>query len=257
MSHILILDSGIGGLTVWQEIQKLLPKVSCDYVADNAYFPYGTKSDVELEQRLEILIERFVEKLQQEFSADYSAIVIACNSASTVVLDFLRAKFEIPIVGVVPAIKPAASLTLSKKIGLLATEGTVNGVYTDKLISDFASDCTVIKVASQKLVSLAESRMKNQSVSHQDLLTIVSPFVDKQVDVVVLGCTHFPWFKSDLEQLCPSIKWIDSGSAIAKRIGSLISNEKYSKLESGFYFTGEKYPNTVNINFARVSFFNI
>ncbi|WMS86112.1 glutamate racemase [Pleionea litopenaei] len=236
MSKVLVLDSGIGGLTVVKSMSQLLPRLSIDYVADNLFFPYGTKTQAELKQRLLFLIER---QLQ---SSDYDAIVIACNSASTLVLDEIRKQINLPIVGVVPAIKPAAQLSKNKRIGLLATEATVNGQYVDQLIEQFANDCHVTKVASQQLVLLAEIKLQGLPLDFQSVAEIVKPFIEQKSDVVVLGCTHFPWFKSELTERYPDIAWIDSGEAIARRVSEIIPKTEASQdSELQFFATGNPY----------------
>jgi glutamate racemase len=170
------------------------------------------------------------------------AVVIACNSASTAVLDCLRAEFEVPFVGVVPAIKPAALCSGNKKIGLLATQGTVTRAYIDRLINEFAADCEVVRVGSQLLVELAEQKLRGETVTDDRLLSVIQPLLQAEVDVVVLGCTHFPWFKADFQRLCPQITWLDSGQAIARRVDSLLpSGQKTEPLSMpGYcYFTGQ------------------
>lgn len=234
------MDSGIGGITVFREIEKRLPSVACHYLADNAFFPYGTKTEVELEHRMEAMIRR----VKQSHQLD--AIVIACNSASTAVLDYLRERFECPFIGVVPAIKPAAKQTRNKKIGLLATEGTVNRVYTDQLIQDFASDCDVTRVASQQLVTMAEMKLNGLPTDMVALKEIIQPLINAGVDTCVLGCTHFPWFREELKTIAPYIDWIDSGEAIARRLEQVLAIDcKKPTITDGsspmFYFTGNPY----------------
>lgn len=237
--QILVLDSGVGGLTVLQEIKRALPELICHYLADNAFYPYGTKSEVELQQRLYELIKTLLHKHKLE------AIVIACNSASTAVLDYLRSCFDIPFVGVVPAIKPAAELSKRKNIGLLATEGTIQRAYTEQLIQQFANDCDVKKMGSQLLVQLAERKLSGEVIKDQELLSIVEPLVSANVDVIVLGCTHFPWFKQELRRIYPAILWLDSGEAIARRVKQLMQgfNKQWAAgtLLGNFYFTGQSY----------------
>lgn len=237
--QILVIDSGVGGLTVLREIKKVAPALVCHYLADNVFFPYGTKSEKELQQRLYKMIQLVLERHA------LSAIVIACNSASTAVLDYLRESFNVPFVGVVPAIKPAASMSKNKTIGLLATEGTVRRNYTEQLIQQFASDCEIVKLGSQALVELAERKLNGGLVSDQELISIVNPLLETQVDVVVLGCTHFPWFKQELQRLSPSIQWLDSGDAIARRVKQIVSPDTQdvvgSTADGNFYFTGQPY----------------
>lgn len=240
---VLVMDSGIGGLTVLQHIKKQLPQVQCHYLADNDFFPYGSKTELELEQRIEQLLMTLLR------TQSFDAVIIACNSASTAVLDYLRSRFKFPIIGVVPAIKPAAQITQNKIIGLLATEGTVHRPYTDQLIKDFASDCEVIRIASAELVTYAEMKINGLPVERSALKTVIQPFIDNNADVVVLGCTHFPWFKEEFSDIAGYIQWIDSGDAIARRLQQVLKETEAGVIESvtaqevsRFYFTGKSYP---------------
>lgn len=214
-ARVLVFDSGVGGLSVLQEIQQQYPSCEFFYGADNAAFPYGTKSEAELIERVDLVLHR----LQETTHADI--IVVACNTASTIALPRIRERFSQPVVGVVPAIKPAAKLTQTKVIGLLATPGTVNREYTDGLIEQFASHCTIVRVGSNELVHLAEQKLRGETVSPQQLDTIVSDFKQyPELDTVVLACTHFPLMKEELQQALPHIThWVDSGKAIARRTG--------------------------------------
>src|SRR5918997_5723710 len=148
---LLIFDSGIGGLSVLAPIRALIPNAPIVYAADSAGFPYGTKSPAEIESRVPALLGRLAERLDPEL------IVIACNTASTIALDAVRAALDLPVVGTVPAIKPAAELSKSRTIGVLGTEATVRQPYVDRLSAQFASDCTVIRHGSADLVDLAEA----------------------------------------------------------------------------------------------------
>src|SRR5687768_3715831 len=165
MSHpsILVLDSGVGGLSIVEQIKRICPTLQIHYLADLAGFPYGTKSEQVLIQRVVSLLEFNLPVCQP------SIVVIACNTASTLVLDELRQRFNVPIVGVVPAIKPAAQLTQTGVMAVLATEGTVTRDYTRKLIQDFAPDKDVIPVGSAKLVALAEHKLKGGLLRHEDI----------------------------------------------------------------------------------------
>jgi glutamate racemase len=215
--HILIFDSGVGGLSVVEAIKKSVPCCQLTYASDNAQFPYGTKAAPELIVR----VERVLKSLQKKVSADI--IVIACNSASTLVLPKLRSHFLQPIIGVVPAIKPAAEITANNIIGLLATPGTVKRHYTKKLIADFASHCKIISIGSSEMVLLAEKKLQRKPISLAVLTEITEPFRSNKnqglPDTIVLACTHFPLLKNELMSVLPNItNWIDSGDAIARRI---------------------------------------
>ncbi|MGS2717594.1 glutamate racemase [Eionea flava] len=213
--RILVFDSGVGGLSILQEIRQQYPHCAYFYASDNAAFPYGTQPENTLVDR----VDHVIHQLQQCTQADI--IVIACNTASTVALPRIRERFSQPIIGVVPAIKPAAAISQSKTIGLLATPGTVARSYTQQLINEFASDCQIISVGSSELVLLAEKKLRGETISPQQLKTIVEPFTDNHdIDTLVLACTHFPLLRDELRRVLPTIKhWIDSGEAIARRVG--------------------------------------
>ncbi len=221
-NSILVLDSGSGGLTVWQEIRNLLPALDTLYVADFGGFPYGPKSPSELETRVLSLLKSIIPIYRPVM------IVIACNTASTLVLEALRQHFSIPIVGVVPAIKTASALSQTGQIGLLATFGTVQRQYTDQLIAEFAPDCQVARVGSNKLVQMGEDALRGKPVDLKALYREVAPVLEAGCDQVVLGCTHFPLLRASLEKIAPSVGWIDSGLAIARRVESLLPVQKSS-----------------------------
>lgn len=216
MKRVLIFDSGVGGLSVYQEIYAQLPNVQYVYAFDDAGFPYGELPE-------EVLIERtqhIVSLLVDRHCIDL--VVIACNTASTIVLPSLRAMLAIPVVGVVPAIKPAAMMSKRKAVGLLATPATVKRDYTNKLITQFASDCEVHRIGSTRLVEIAEEKLRGKDVSVAELAEILRPWQDK-VDSIVLGCTHFPLIKQEIAQAFGSpVQIIDSGTAIANRVKALL-----------------------------------
>ena len=216
---IVIMDSGAGGLTVFDEINRLLPWLPVVYCADNAGFPYGPRAEQDVVQR----VSHYLSTLCKQYQP--SLVVLACNTASTVALTSIREQLQIPVVGVVPAIKTAAQLSEKRCIGLLATPGTVKRTYTDQLIESFASDCDVIRVASTRLVHLAENKLRGIAPAQQEFDAIVAPFLnaDTVPDQVVLGCTHFPLVREELSISAPGIQWVDSGEAIARRVASLLS----------------------------------
>jgi glutamate racemase len=226
---ILVFDSGVGGLSVAAEIQKKLPFLPIIYASDNAFFPYGTKGETELIERVDKVLHKILSLHQIDL------IVIACNTASTLTLPHCRQHFTQPIVGVVPAIKPAANITQTG--GLLATPATVARPYTHKLIEEHAPHCQVISVGSSELVSLAEKKLRGEELAHQPLDEITQAFFiqpnSEKIDNIVLACTHFPLIRDDilasLYRVSPvkdaqSILLIDSGEAIARRVESLLYN---------------------------------
>lgn len=236
--HILIFDSGVGGLSIFEEIIKKMDQLNCYYLSDNAYFPYGELKEDVLIQRLLLLLSDFIKKYPVDL------IVIACNSASTVALQALRENFDIPIVGVVPAIKPACQLTKNNIIGLIATPATIAREYTSLLIHKFASQKKVLSLASTALVKLSERKLSVQSINEcvlqQQLRAIFKEWLILPVrpDILVLGCTHFPLLKQEIK-MCfgGNIKLVDSGEAIAKRVQQLlpVSGLKKESQHHAFY----------------------
>lgn len=213
---LLVLDSGIGGITVVRAIRELSREIAVTYVSDNGLFPYGGRDPGELTQRLKTLVGQGLDHLAID------AVVIACNTASTVVLDELRKAFPVPFVGVVPPIKTAGAISRTRVIGLLATEGTVRGSYVDDLIQSFAADCRVAKVACPELVDLAEDKARARPVDRRRLRAALAPLMAPEfaeLDVVVLGCTHFPILKSELEQEYRSdVLWLDPAFPVARQL---------------------------------------
>lgn len=219
---VLVFDSGVGGLSVYDEIRHLLPDLHYIYAFDNVAFPYGEKSEA-------FIVERVVE-IVAAVQAQYplALAVIACNTASTVSLPALRETFSFPVVGVVPAIKPAARLTANGVVGLLATRGTVKRPYTHELISRFANECRIEMLGSAELVVLAEAKLHGEAVSLDELRHILRPWLrmKEPPDTVVLGCTHFPLLQDELLQVLPEgTRLIDSGAAIARRTAWLLEHE--------------------------------
>ncbi|NOU53083.1 glutamate racemase [Pseudoalteromonas sp. JBTF-M23] len=217
----MVFDSGIGGTSVLEHIQSLVPNAEYSYVMDNALLPYGLQSEQTIQARLACLVKR-----AEQFPNSVDLIVIACNTASTHALATTREITDIPIVGVVPAIKPAALNSQNKHIALLATPATSNNAYTNLLIKEYAKDCKVDLHHSTRLVSLAE-QLYWEEVVDLDLLNreLALIDIDDQVDSIVLGCTHFPILKTHLSAYygC-GVQLIDSGAAIAKRVRFLLSD---------------------------------
>ena len=218
---VLVFDSGVGGLSVYDEIRKLLPDLHYLYAFDNVAFPYGEKSEEFIVERVLAIVEA-VTRLYP-----LALVVIACNLASTVTLPALRARFEFPVVGVVPAIKPAARLTRNGVVGLLATRGTVKRPYTHELVARFGSECKTEMIGSSELVALAEAKLHGQPVAIEEVKRVLQPWLRMQEppDTVVLGCTHFPLISEELQQVLPEgTRLIDSGPAIARRTVWLLEN---------------------------------
>lgn len=225
--NVLIFDSGVGGLSIAEQIQQFLPSLQLTYVGDTGFFPYGMKDSEVLSDRIAFLLTKLGNKLQPDL------IVVACNTASTLVLERLRAELDIPIVGVVPAIKPAAKTSKTKSIGLLATQATVSRQYTHDLVEQYASDCQVVYIGSPRLVEIAELKLNGHildSAVIKELRQILHPFIDAKItsrlDAIVLGCTHFPLIKTELQASIPEFtgSWVDSGKAIANRVAFLLKD---------------------------------
>jgi glutamate racemase len=257
VARLLILDSGVGGLSVYHEIHTRLPALKIDYALDNAAYPYGNKDETWLSKRVVSWCRQLIQRYQPDI------IVLACNTASTATLPALRAATDIPIVGVVPAIKTAAQVSPSKNIGLLATPGTVSRRYTQELIHDFAHDCQVTKVGAHHLVHIAEDKLQGIAVDMDLLATEIAPLLNAQVDTVVLGCTHYPLLKSELSELAPHIRWVDSGEAIARRVESLLQqhaaqeNTRDTALSSTAQITPALHTYLENLGFTHFDLINV
>lgn len=217
---ILVFDSGLGGLTVLREIVRARPEAHDVYVADDAYFPYGQHSEAELIARVVPLIGDLIDTHRPEL------VVIACNTASTLVLSHLRAAYNVPFVGTVPAIKPACARSRTKRVSVLGTLGTVRREYTQGLIRDFAQGCEVKLVGSAHLAAMTEAALNGEAVSDAAIAAEIAPcFVDgaARTDTVVLACTHYPLLLDRLVRLAPwPVEWIDPAPAIARRVSDLL-----------------------------------
>jgi glutamate racemase len=235
---ILFFDSGVGGLSVLEPTRSILPYAPIVYAADSAGFPYGTRSEAELATRVPALLGRLVERFRPRL------VVIACNTASTIALDHARAALDVPVVGTVPAIKPAAEMSKSRVIGVLGTEATVRQPYVDDLAARFAADCTVIRHGSPELVELAEARLSGQEVRVESVRAAIAPMIEQargpELDVMVLACTHFPLLTEEISNAFPAIAQVDGGPGIARRIAYLTQEQDWpDQPKSGIaLFTG-------------------
>jgi glutamate racemase len=221
---ILVFDSGLGGLTVLREIVAARPDAHYVYVADDAFFPYGHHGENEIIARVVPLVGELIAAHAPDL------IVIACNTASTLVMSHLRSAYRVPFVGTVPAIKPACAQSKTKRVSVLGTRGTVQREYTRALIRDFAQDCGVTLVGSPELASLAEAALNGNEVSDAAIAAELAPcFVGDpadetaRTDTVVLACTHYPLLLDRLIRLAPwQVSWIDPAPAIARRVSDLL-----------------------------------
>lgn len=223
---ILFFDSGLGGLTVLGPTRALLPTAPFVYAADYAGLPYGKKSNEELAARVPALLGRLVERYQPRLA------VIACNTASTIALAHVRAALDLPIVGTVPAIKPAAELTKSGVIGVLGTEATVRQPYVDDLSAKFAADKTVLRHGSPGLVTGAEAKLRGEAVDPDTIARAVAGLRNQpggeRIDVIVLACTHFPLLQDELQAAAGSgVALIDGAAGIARRIAHLTAGQSW------------------------------
>ena len=229
---ILVFDSGLGGLTVLREIVKSRPDARYVYVADDAFFPYGHHSEDEIIARVVPLIGELIARHTPDL------VVIACNTASTLVMSHLRERYKVPFVGTVPAIKPACASSRTKRVSVLGTKGTVKREYTRRLIDDFAQGCEVTLVGSAELASLAEAALSGNEVTDRDISAELAPcFVDHgnaRTDTIVLACTHYPLLLDRLVALAPwPVDWIDPAPAIARRVSDLLGPPGRESDEAG------------------------
>lgn len=220
---LLVFDSGVGGLTVADSIRRRLPRAGIVYCADNAGFPYGTKDPAEIAARVPALLGRLVERFRPRLA------VIACNTASVVALAHVRSALALPVVGTVPAIKPAAALTRTGVIGVLGTKATVAQPYVDRLAAEFASDRLVLRHGSAELVAAAEAKLRGGGVDPG----VVAAALDglrlqpggERMDTVVLACTHFPLLLDELRSAAPALTFVDGAEGIARRVGTLLAGD--------------------------------
>ncbi len=219
--RILIFDSGVGGLTVFREIVAARPDAAYVYVADDAGFPYGNMPEGALITRIVHVIGKAIANHQPDL------VVIACNTASTLALTELRARYSVPFVGTVPAIKPACARSVSKCISVLGTLATVSREYTFALIREFATGCKVTLIGSPNLASYAEAELAGTPVADAAIKSeIADCFVDedaRRTDTVVLACTHYPLLLGRFKAVAPwPVDWLDPAPAIARRVADLL-----------------------------------
>jgi glutamate racemase len=229
---ILVFDSGVGGLSVLGHIRATLPAAPVVYVADNAGYPYGTRSEAEIAARVPALLGRLAERYHPRI------VVIACNTASTIALSPIRAALDLPVVGTVPAIKPAALASASRVIGVLGTEATIRQPYVDRLGAEFASDCTVIRHGSARLVDLAEAKLRGDAADAADVVRELQGIYAHpdagRLDQLVLACTHFPLLAPEIAAASPpGVTLVDSGEGIARRTAFLTQGSDWPDSATG------------------------
>ena len=233
---ILLFDSGVGGLTVLAEMRNLLPDAPVIYAADMAGLPYGAKSEAEVAARVAGLLGRMAERYQPRL------VCIACNTASTIALGMVREVLETPIVGTVPAIKPAAAMTKTGTIGLLGTAATVRQRYVDDLEREFAGDKTLLRYGANGLVALGEAKLRGEAVSIDEIAKAASGLVlqpgGEAIDTVVLACTHFPLLEPELrEAFGRDVAFVHGAGGIARRIAHLVDGQDFARTRPDFAVT--------------------
>ena len=220
VAPILLFDSGVGGLSVLAEVRKLLPQAPFIYAADNAGLPYGSKSEAEIAARVCGLLGRMAERFEPRL------ICIACNTASTIALGMVRDVLHVPVVGTVPAIKPAAAMTRTGVIGLLGTEATIRQGYVDRLQAEFAADKRLLRFAAPELVRAAEAKLRGEAVDPAIYARAASGLREMpggdSIDTVVLACTHFPLLADELgHAFGDMVRFVDGADGIARRVAHL------------------------------------
>jgi glutamate racemase len=231
IAPLLFFDSGVGGLSILAPARAALPTAPIVYAADSAGFPYGTKSEAEIAARVPALLGRLVERYRPRLA------VIACNTASTIALSAVRAALDIPVVGTVPAIKPAALLSKSRVFGVLGTNATVRQPYVDRLAAEFGADCTVLRHGSAALVQLAEAKLRgealNPAIAREALAGLLDQPGGDRMDTVVLACTHFPLVEAELAAAAPRpLTFLHGGEGIARRIAYLTQGQDWPEIAS-------------------------
>jgi glutamate racemase len=225
---ILLFDSGVGGLSVLAEVRKVLPQAPVIYAADNAGLPYGDKTEAQIAARVAGLLGRMTERFRPRL------VCIACNTASTIALGMVREVLHVPIVGTVPAIKPAAAITKTGVIGLLGTEATIRQGYVDQLEAEFAADKLLLRAAAPGLVTAAEAMLRGEPVDIAACETAARTLREQpggdRIDTVVLACTHFPLLAEPLrEAFGPGVTFVHGAEGIARRIAFLTQGQEFQR----------------------------
>ncbi|MFT6261679.1 MAG: glutamate racemase [Bermanella sp.] len=251
MPRILLFDSGIGGISILNEVKAVLPQAEYHYFADHAAAPYGEKNDDWLNSQVTYQLIN----LDNNISPDL--IIVACNTASTLSLKTLRNNIKTPIIGVVPAIKTALQQSNSNCIGLLATPATIARPYIDNLILQYTQNNSVIRIGSTQLVLFAEEKLNGGFIKEEIIKDIIQPFILAECKHVVLGCTHFPLLREELEMLAPEISWIDSGKAIATRVQKLLNTSLIDKSADNYFYSSGFIGNHLKQHLTKVGFSHI
>lgn len=250
---ILLFDSGVGGLSVLGELRKVLPQAPVIYAADNGGLPYGEKSEAEIAARVAGLLGRMAERFKPRLAC------IACNTASTIALGMVRDVLHIPIVGTVPAIKPAAEQTRSGTIGLLGTAATIRQAYVDRLEAEFASDKRLLRAAAPALVAAAEAKLRGEPVDPSVYAAAAATLRDQPggeaIDTVVLACTHFPLVAEELAvAFGPGVSFVHGAQGIARRIRVLTEDQPFQRDRLDFALFTKADPALASLSPALASY---
>lgn len=237
-SPILLFDSGVGGLTVYDALREVLPDAPVIYAADLAGLPYGEKTEAQVAARVAGLLGRMSERFRPRL------VCIACNTASTIALGNVREVLEVPIVGTVPAIKPAAAMTQIGAIGLIGTQATIRQRYVDELEHQFAADKTLLRIAAPEFVGAAEAKLRGEPVD----MAVIERVADAlrampggdRIDTLVLACTHFPLLADELHMVFGAdVRLVDGAAGIARRIAHLLDGQPMENTgPNRFFVTG-------------------
>ncbi|MDN3494128.1 glutamate racemase [Winogradskyella bathintestinalis] len=226
-SSIGIFDSGIGGTSIFKEIHALLPNENCIYLADSINAPYGNKSEIEI-------LQLSIKNTELLINKGCKIIVVACNTATTNAIDYLRRNYSVPFVGIEPAIKPAAISTKTKTVGILATQGTLSSQLFHKTTDLYTNGITVIEQVGDGIVPLIESGNLYSDDMSALLELYLIPMLQYNIDYLVLGCTHYPYLIPMLTKMLPKeVKIIDSGLAVAKQTKSVLSTHNLLNISNG------------------------
>lgn len=248
-----VFDSGVGGLSVWVKIRETLPNESIIYYADNAHCPYGSKSKDEIISYSDKITRFLLDK-------GCKVIVVACNTATSMAISYLRNTFNIPFIGIEPAVKPAALTSETGKIGILATEGTLKSKLFNETKARFAGDIDITLTVGQGLVEIIENNLQGTEASFTLLRKYILPMLDKGVDRLVLGCTHYPFLIDDIHTVTEGspLKIIDPAKAVSLRLGNVLKDmDLLSESDCpsySFYHSGEgKVLQSMLVNFGVIS----
>ncbi|WP_194767024.1 glutamate racemase [Tamlana sp. I1] len=232
-----IFDSGIGGTSIWKEIHAILPYENMIYLADSKNAPYGPKGK-------EAIIELSIKNTDYLIKQNCKLIVVACNTATTNAIDYLRANYKIPFIGIEPAIKPAVLHSKTHTVGILATKGTLSSELFHKTSNLFASQAEIIEQNGNGIVELIEGGKLYSEEMNALLKLYLNPMVDANIDYLVLGCTHYPYLLPQLLKILPKhVKIIDSGEAVARQTKAILEkhdllNSQTKLAETKFYTNG-------------------